>query len=311
MATNVSIIIACRNEEKYIGKCLDSIISQNYPKEKIEVLIIDGMSEDKMKEIVKNYSENYPFIKIFENPQRYTSFGLNVGIKNSKGKIIIRMDAHASYEKDYISKCLKYLKEYNVDNVGGVIKTLPAKNTIVAKAIALALSSRFGVASDFRLGSKTPKFVDTVFGGCYKKEVFEKIGYYNENLIRSQDLEFNLRLKKAGRKILLVPEILAYYYSQDNFRDFFWHNFRDGVWATYPLKFVKIPFRQRHYLPLIFILTLPLSIWPYILFSFFFSAQITVREKDFRYLFLMPIAFAYRHFSYGLGSIWGLIKLLK
>ena len=307
----VSIVIPCRNEEKFIRKCLNSIIEQDYPKENFEVLVVDGSSEDRSKEIVKSFSEKYSFIKLLENPQRYTPFGLNIGIKNSRGEIIARMDAHAGYEKDYISKCVKYLKEYDADNIGGVMKTLPTADTIIAKAIAVCLSHPFGAASDFRLGSKKPKLVDTVFGGCYKREVFEKIGYYNENLIRSQDLEFNLRLKKAGRKILLVPEILAYYYSQDNFRDFFWHNFRDGVWAIYPLKFVKFPFKLRHYLPLIFILILPLSIWPYILFSLFFSAQITVREKDFRYLFLMPIAFAYRHFSYGLGSIWGLIKLLK
>jgi len=306
----VSIVIPCRNEEKFIRKCLNSIIEQDYPKENFEVLVVDGSSEDRSKEIVKSFSEKYSFIKLLENPQRYTPFGLNIGIKNSRGEIIARMDAHAGYEKDYISKCVKYLKEYDADNIGGVMKTLPTADTIIAKAIAVCLSHPFGAASDFRLGSKKPKLVDTVFGGCYKREVFEKIGYYNENLIRSQDLEFNLRLKKAGRKILLVPEILAYYYSQDNFRDFFWHNFRDGVWAIYPLKFVKFPFKLRHYLPLIFILILPLSIWPYILFSLFFSAQITVREKDFRYFFLMPIAFAVRHFGYGLGSIWGLIKIL-
>jgi len=306
----VSIVIPCRNEEKFIRKCLNSIIEQDYPKENFEVLVVDGSSEDRSKEIVKSFSEKYSFIKLLENPQRYTPFGLNIGIKNSKGKIIIRMDAHASYEKDYISKCLKYLKEYNVDNVGGVIKTLPAKNTIVAKAIALALSSRFGVASDFRLGSKTPKFVDTVFGGCYKKEVFEKIGYFNENLIRSQDMEFNLRLKKAGGKILLVPDIAAYYYPQATLAGFLKHNFEDGIWAILPLKFAKMPFKLRHYIPLIFVLTLPLSIWPYLLLSLFFSVQIAIREKDFRYFFLMPIVFANRHISYGWGSIFGLVKIL-
>jgi len=309
----ISIIIPCRNEEKFIAKCLESITSQDYPKEKLEVLVIDGMSEDKTREIINKFKiKNLKFkIQLIDNPKKYTPLGLNIGIKNARGGIIIRMDAHAIYSKDYILKCVKYLKEYNADNVGGVIKTRPAKNTITARAIALSLSNPFGAASDFRIGSREIKEVDTVFGGCYKREVFEKIGFFNENLIRSQDIEFNLRLKRAGGKILLAPDIISYYYPKGNLKDFFISNFRDGVWAIYPLKFVKIPFKLRHYLPLIFILTLPLNILSYILLSLFFSVQVALREKDFRYLSLMPIVFACRHIGYGIGSIFGLIKLLK
>lgn len=307
----VSIVIPCCNEENFISKCLESIIEQDYPKEKLEVLVVDGMSEDKTREILKEYSEKYSFIKLLDNPKKFTNFAFNIGIKEAEGEIIALMGAHAGYEKDYVSKCVKYLKEYDADNVGGVIKTLPAENNLIAKAISICLSHFFGAGgSYFRLGLKKPKEVDTVFGGCYKKEVFEKIGYFNENLLRSQDLEFNLRLERAGGKILLVPDIVAYYYPQNNFKDFFWHNFNDGVWAIYPLKFVKFPFKLRHYLPLIFILTLPLSIWPYILLSLIFSFQIAIREKDLRYFFLIPIAFFCRHFGYGLGSIFGLMKLI-
>ena len=306
----VSIIIPCRNEEKYIGKCLDSIINQDFPKENLEVLVIDGMSEDKTKEIIEKYANQYSFIKLLENSKKFTPFGLNIGVKEAKGEIILRMDAHASYEKDYISKCLKYLKEYNADNVGGILKTLPAENTISAEAIALSLSHPFGVGTSyFRLGAKEPREVDTVFGGCYKREVFEKIGLFNENLKRSQDIEFNLRLKRTGGKILLVPDIISYYYPKSNLEDFFLHNFEDGTWAVLPLKFVKTPLKLRHYIPLIFVLTLPLSIWPYIPISLFFSAQIAFCEKDPRLFFVMPLIFATRHFGYGLGSIFGLIKL--
>jgi len=221
------------------------------------------------------------------------------------------MDAHAGYEKNYVSKCVKYLKEYNADNVGGIIKTLPGKNTLFAKAIAICLSHFFGVGgSYFRTGTEEPKWVDTVFGGCYKREVFDKIGLFNENLIRSQDMEFNLRLKKSRGKILLHPEIVSYYYPKSNLKDFFLHNIKDGIWAIYPLKFVKMPFRLRHYIPLIFILTLPLSVWPYLPLSLFFSARIAFREKNFRLFFIMPLAFGVRHIGYGLGSIIGLLKLI-
>jgi len=321
----VSIIIPYRNEEKFIGKCLDSIINQDYPKENLEVLVVDGMSEDRTREIIQRYSQQYPFIKLLENPQKFTPFGLNIGIKKSRGEVIIRMDAHAGYEKDYVSKCVKYLEEYNADNVGGVIKTLPAKDNLIAKAIAICLSHPFGVASDFRLGIKEPKEVDTVFGGCYKRDVFEKIGLFNEKLKRSQDMEFNLRLKRAGGKILLVPEIIAFYYPHSNFKKFLKHNFNDGVWAIYPLKFgIKI-FSLRHLLPLIFVggliglfllslfskfffLLFSLALFFYFLMSLYFSLKIAKKEKDLRFLFLMPLVFANRHFGYGFGSLWGIVR---
>jgi len=325
----VSIIIPCRNEEKFIGKCLNSIINNDYSKESLEILVIDGMSEDKTKEIVEKYTKQYLYIKILENPNKFTPFGLNIGVKNARGDIIIRMDAHSTYEKDYISKCIKYLNQYNADNVGGIWKIMPRTHTLINKAIVFASSSIFGAGDAYyRRGySRGPKWVDTVFGGCYKKEVFEKIGLFNENLIRSQDMEFNLRLKRAGGKILLVPDIISYYYPKSNLKDFFRHNFSDGIWSTYPLKFEVRIFSWRHLVPLFFVSSLILSLFfsfffwqarlffdlifgSYVFLSLFFSVKISFK-KGFQYLFLMPIVFATRHFGYGLGSIWGIVKLLR
>jgi len=306
-----SILIPCRNEEKFIGRCLDSIIAQDYPKDKLKIFVIDGMSDDKTRKIVRDFSEENSFMKLLENPKKITPCALNIGIKNAKGDIIIRMDAHATYQNDYISKCVKYLQEYNVDNVGGTMITLSQSNTFIGRSIVKVLTSRFGVGnSDFRTEVSQPKETDTVFGGCYRKEVFEKVGLFNENLARSQDMEFNLRLKRAGGKILLAPDIVTYYYPKSNLKDFFLHNFEDGIWAIYPLKFVKLPLRLRHYIPLIFVLTLPLSIWPYILLSLFFSLEIAMKEKDFKLFLVIPVAFAARHFGYGFGSVIGLIRVL-
>jgi len=325
----VSIIIPCRNEEKIISKCLDSVVTNDYPKNNLEVLVVDGMSTDRTKEILEKYSQSYPFIKILENPNKFTPFSLNIGIKQARGDVIMRLDAHATYQKDHISKCLKYLEEYEVDNVGGAVKAVSLNNKSISKAIAFSLSSPFGVGgSYFRLGVKKPIFVDTVFGGCYRKKIFKEIGLFNEKLIRSQDLEFNLRLKRSGGKILLAPDIVSQYYPKSNLRDFFSHNISDGIWSIYPLKFVKIPFSLRHYLPLVFILTLLISVLLslflssfmtlfifilaiYFLFSFYFSCKIVLQERKLRYLLLMPIVFATRHFGYGLGSLLGLIKLLE
>jgi len=324
----VSVIIPCRNEEKFIRKCLDSIIVQDFPKEELEILVVDGMSGDKTREILKKYQEKYSFIKVLDNPKKITPSDLNIGIKNSKGDIIIRMDSHAFYQKNYISRCLNYLERYKADNVGGAVRTLPAKNTLVANAIAISLSHFFGAGgSHFRTGAEKPKWVDTVFGGCYKKEVFKRVGLFNENLVRSQDMEFNLRLKRTGGKILLAPDIISYYYPKSNFRDFFFHNIKDGIWAVYPLRFVKMPFRLRHYIPLIFSLSLffslALSIFfvsgkvlfvlifgSYLFLDLFFSLKISLK-KGLKYFFILPAVFTIRHFGYGIGSLVGVIRLFK
>ena len=209
----VSIIIPCRNEEKFIARCLNSVLGQDYPKDKIEILTVDGRSDDGTKQMIKKYIQQYPFIKLLDNPKRVTPAAFNIGIKNSYGELIIIMGAHSIYEKNYISKCVEHLKKYHADNVGGIWKIMPAKNTLINKAIVFASGSAFGAGNAYyRKGySKGVKWVDTVFGGCYKKEVFEKIGLFNENLKRNQDLEFNLRLRKAGGKILLCPDIIIYY----------------------------------------------------------------------------------------------------
>ncbi len=205
----VSILIPCRNEEKFIAECLESVLAQDYSDK--EILLVDGMSTDKTREIAGKYKE----VKILNNEKKITSSALNIGIKNAAGEIIIRMDAHAKYEKNYVSKCVYYLNKYKADNVGGTIKTLASKNTIIAKAIAKSLSSFFGAGSSlFRTGTKECVWVHPVFGGCFKKGLFDKIGYFNENLIRSQDMEFNLRLKRFGGKILLTPDIISYYYTR-------------------------------------------------------------------------------------------------
>ena len=326
---SVSIIIPCRNEEKFIGKCLDSIIAQDYPKENLEVFVADGMSDDKTREIVADYCQKYSFIKLLDNPRKFTPFALNIGIKNSSGKIIVRMDAHADYAKDYVSRCIGAMNDSDADNVGGRVMVMPRDNSLASRAIALCLSSFFGAGNAiYKIKIvKKPVEVDTVFCGCYRKEVFDKIGFFDERMTRSQDMEFNMRLKRAGGKIMIFPGIVVKYFSKASFSDFFVHNFWDGVWAVYPLKFVKMPLKLRHYIPLIFflgslsllivaffwkpaILALATSIIFYFAVSLCFSLEVAIREKEWHYVFLMPIAFAIRHFGYGIGSFYGIIKLL-
>jgi len=327
--TEVSVIIPCRNEEKYISHCLDSILANDYPKERLEILVVDGISQDNTRTIVKNYARKNNFIKLVDNPRGMKPCAFNLGIRKAVGEIVMIIGAHASIEKDYLSQCVRYLNEYQADNVGGIMVTVPRNNSLLAKAIAIALSSPFGVGNArFRIGSKKPIWVDTVFGGCFRKELFEKLGMFDENLIHSQDLEFNLRLRRQGGKILLVPDIKSYYYSLSDFKSFCRHNFRNGLWAIYPLKFVQhLPVSVRHLVPLSFVSSLillgigvffspiflgmfMLTFGLYMITNLYFSGKIALSEKKALFLVMMPFVFATLHLVYGFGSLLGIVKVL-
>jgi len=325
----VSVIIPCHNEEKFITRCLDSVIAQEYPKDKLEVLVVDGMSKDGTHGIVEDYIRKYSYIRLLDNPKTITPCGLNLGIRNATGELILWMSAHNEYEKEYVQKCIKYMKRYDADAVGGIIKPIPRNNSFIGKSICIAISHPFGVGnSAFKVGSKQPKWVDTAFGVCYKKEIFGKIGFFNEELVRGQDMEFSMRLKKAGLRTLLVPEIISYYYARSDLKSFVERNFVNGLWAILPFRYTNIiPISLRHLVPLLFVLSLTtfglltfvsslsssillLMVGSYFLLNIYFSVKIAIKEKDLGLLFVMPIIFVTLHFSYGLGSLYGVIKLL-
>lgn len=327
----VSIVIPCRNEEQWIASCLDSIIANDFPKDKLEVLVVDGMSEDGTRAVLDAYACRYPFIKIFSNPNRVTPVAFNIGIRHARGDLIMIMSAHATYALDAIRKCAEYSNQYNADNVGGVWKICPRKNGLLDKGIGLALSHPFGVGgARYRTGTDTePRWVDTAAYGCYKREVFSKVGLFNERLIRGQDMEFNLRLKKAGGKTLLVPDVVINYYARSDFVSFIKHNFRNGVWAIVPFLYSPImPVGWRHLAPLIFILGLlgsavlamlqPVGMaaflglgGAYVAANLAASAHIVLKERDVRCLAVMPVVFASLHLSYGIGSLCGVAKIVS
>ncbi|MFN8486682.1 MAG: glycosyltransferase family 2 protein [Caldilineaceae bacterium] len=324
----VSVIIPCLNEQRFIAHCLGAITYSDYPKEKLEILVVDGMSKDGTREIIQQYEKEYPFIKLVDNPQKITPIAMNLGIQKATGQVIMVMGAHAVYEKDYITKCIKYLYAYDADNIGGVMLTKPSAKSLIAQGIALTMSSQFGVGNSiFRTGSTSVREVDTVFGGCYKRDVFDKIGLFNEQLIRSQDMELNVRLKKAGGKILLHPDIKCYYYARSTLKEFVKHVFKDGQWAIYPLKFGSSLFYPRHMVPLLFVSTLItllilalfsdlfglaffILLFIYIFASTFFGIRIALAERDFHLLYLMPLLFGIRHFVYGFGSLFAIFKII-
>jgi glycosyltransferase involved in cell wall biosynthesis len=325
----VSIVMPCLQELSHIGAALDTVVAQNYPNERLDVLVVDGMSEDGTREIIREFSIRYPFIRLLDNPRRNTPAALNIGIQASQGEVIVRMDAHTTYETDYVTESVRALSETGADVVGGVCNTVPERDSIFGWPIALALSHPFGVGNAYyKIGHTTEQTrVDSVPFGCYRKELFEQIGMFDENVPRNEDTDFYHRVKASGGQIVLVPSIVCYYRARSDFWAFARHILRNGFIVTYFLKSGKIQFFYRHLVPLAFVSTVLLSagltafhtvfLWlliavlsTYSLTNFVVSLRVAIYKRNFRYLALLPIVFAVLHWNYGLGSLFGLMRAL-
>jgi len=323
----ISVMIPCRNERKYIGVCLDSVVANTYPKDKLEVLVVDGMSEDGTRDILRTYSERYPFIKMLDNPKKLIPHALNIGIAHAKGNIVVRLDAHARYDVPYLAKCVEHLENSSADNVGGVRKTEPQEDTFIGKAIAYSVSSPFTAGNAFfRVGTSRARWVDTVFGGCYRKEVFTRVGVLNEALERAEDREFNQRLRDSGGKILLAPDIQCTYYARSGLLEFIRWTMVGSSWLFFASKVARRKiFAFRNFVPLAFLGSLVVSFaaaWFVPLFWWVFKGIISVyglasigcavplarKERDLRYLLAAPLVFALIHIMYAVGSVYGILK---
>ena len=323
----LSVICPVYNEEKYIAGCIDSILAQDYPKDNLEVIFADGMSTDRTREIVSEYSDKYPWIRIIDNPKRIVPPALNAAIETSRGDIIMRLDAHASYEPNYFSTLVAALDTYQADNVGSVCKTDVLHKTSKSLAIREVLSHPLGVGnSAFRTGIDKAKEVDTVPFGCWRRSVFERFGNYDERLVRNQDIELNKRIKAGGGKIVIVPYTFCTYYARETFSKLARNNYGNGKWNILTVYYTRQlkSLSLRHFIPLFFVLSLLLPVvagffwhplwWicvaSLLLYTFavsLISARIAIRKHlDFFYL---SAAFFVLHLSYGWGSLVGLLKL--
>lgn len=328
MLEKVTIIIPCRNEVRHIGLCLESVFAGDYPGEQLEVLVVDGMSSDGTRQVVEEYAKERPNLTLLDNPKRTIPAAMNIGIRHSTSEIILKVDAHDVYQQDYVRKCVEHMRLYDADNAGGMQKAVPRDATFSGRAIALALGRSFGTGNGlFRRGTKQPVWSDTAFSGCYRRSVFDKIGLYDENIARSEDIAINSNIRKAGGRVLLVPHIVTAYYARSTLREFSLHNFDNGFWITYPMRFGRLLFSLRHVIPLLFVTflglgTLSCLIWKitwvpfiallsvYLVLGLTSSTAIAYKEKSLPYLFLMPLIFLSMHVQYGLGSLWGLLRAL-
>jgi glycosyltransferase involved in cell wall biosynthesis len=320
----VSVVLPCRNEERYIAHCLDSVLATSYPLDRLEILVVDGMSEDGTRAILDRYARRYPAIRVLDNSGRITPAALNTAIRAAAGTVIVRMDAHVVYPPQYIPRLVTALETSEADNVGGVITTLPADDTVMARAIAVALAHPFGVGNAyFRIGVGGPRWVDSVPFGCFRREVFDRVGLFDEDLVRNQDDEFNLRLIKHGGRILLLPEVVSYYFARRSLRDVARMYYQYGYFKPLVAKKLDRVMTVRQLVPALFLLSLLAT---GVLAPWFLAARVAgiaiagsyaalllgcaaaaARRHGWRVSLALVAVFPTVHCSYGFGSLRGVL----
>jgi len=323
----VSVVVPCLNERKNIRNCIESLINNNYPRELLEILIIDGMSEDGTLEIIEELCKENSNVYLINNKNRITPVALNLGVLNAKGDFIMIAGAHTWFPPNYISKLVNYQSNSDAAVVGGALETKTNKINAKSLAITKVLSNKFGVGNSyFRIGASDSLRVDTVPFGLYKRSVFQEVGYYNEKLIRNHDIELSKRILKKGLKIYLLPDVVCYYFARENYKDLAKNNFQNGLWNVLTVYITKSlrSLSIRHYIPLLFILALLLPVifavivflpfilmtltvfFIYVLSLIFISFKLTRKPELF---FNIIWSFIVIHFSYGFGSLVGSFEI--
>ena len=320
---SVTLIMPIRNEAAFIERSLGAVLAQDYPAELLEVLVVDGMSDDGTRDIVAQMLEDRPSSRLLDNPRRIVPTAMNIGLEDASGDVIVRVDGHAVVEPDFVSQCIQALDETGADCVGGSIRTV--STTATAQAIAEAMGSPFGVGdARFRTTHDRSMWVDTLAFGAYRRQVFDRVGLFDEELVRNQDDEFNYRLRAAGGRIWLDPRIRSTYYARSTFRSLWRQYYQYGYWKVRVFQKVPGSAQLRHWAPPLFALAvlgglvgsilLPVLRVPYlggllvyVAASLIASALVAAR-KGWRHLLRLPIVFATLHLAYGLGFWAGMIR---
>lgn len=327
---DISIIVPCFNELKYIDGLVSSVLNQTFDIKRLELIIVDGGSSDGTHTKLRSLKSRFPFMRIFFNPLRTVPNALNIGIKQARGRFIARMDVHAKYPKNYLERLHKASLASKAANVGCCIKTLPGNRSSKALAIAYALSNPFGVGNSyFRIGINKPRKVDTVPFGFFRRELFAKIGGFDTEIPCGEDHELNARIKKAGMDVYLIPGDEIHYYSRDNFTKLATMMFQYGLSRPIVNKKIGSPATVRQFAPLILVLTLLISMLLAPFSTFFLHLFIGVgvlylsanavaaalsarhaRRRHIKIWWQTALAFGICHFSYGIGYIAGLLSLV-
>ena len=321
----ISVILPVRNEERYIDACVASIFAQDYPADQMEVIFVDGCSEDRTVALLDRQREAHPQIIVLHNPNRTVPYAMNIGIAHSRGEVIVRLDAHAEYPPDYVRLSVETLLTKECDNAGGVFET--RGRGFMGEAIAEMLKTPLGVGNaTYRLTTEDG-YVDTVPFGCWRRELFDRIGGFDERMTRNQDNELNFRIRKSGGKIYLNHNIRVLYYCRDTIRGIMKMGFMNGKWNVITMTLVPGSMGVRHFVPLAFVLStillvlltlltrsmlfgglLALEWGAYLLLDFFYAYTIA-KEKGWRFFPVEVILYPAFHFAYGFGSLRGITAL--
>lgn len=322
----VSLCVVAYNEEKAIGALLEDIKKQNYPHDKMEIILIDSASTDSTKAIMSAFSEEdngFIRVSVRDNPKRVQAAGWNVAINASECDVIMRIDAHASITESFVSKNVKQLEsgEYVV---GGQRPNISETDTPWSNTLLLAESSMFGSSiAPFRKGQKKA-YVKSVFHGAYRREVFEKAGVFHEYLGRTEDNELHYRIREAGYKICYDPEIISYQHVRNSWTKMLKQKFGNGKWIGLTLGVCPRCLSLYHFVPFAFVLAIILSLvlnfvgisLPLTILTCAYAAvdiwmsvlSVLYQDKHWQYL-LLPIIFLSLHLAYGIGTLVGVIWL--
>lgn len=312
----ISVICPTFNEEENIKNVLEFFVSSSFPRK--ELLIIDGKSDDGTQQIVQDYAKRYDNIRLLQNKKKYVPFALNVGIKNSSGDPIIRLDAHTEYSKDYFEKILETFEETGADIVGGPMRA--EGKSEFQRAVAYCTSTKFGIGDSKIHNERYKGESDHVYLGAWKRKIFDEIGYFDERLYRNQDDEFHYRAKSLGKRIYLNPEIRSFYYPRSNINSLIKQYFQYGLFKPLVVKKIKSEIKLRHIIPSVFVLYLlliPLAIINllylspliiYIITDMLFSI---LNRNSLWNKMISLIVFPILHICYGIGFLLGISKTFK
>jgi len=319
----VSIIMPVRNEVGFIERVIQNVLDSDYPAEKMEILVVDGMSDDGTRDVIRQLSESDKRVRMVDNSQRIVPTAMNIGIEAMRGDFFTRIDGHTEVPKDFIARSIQCLYEHpDAWVAGGSIKT--AANTYIGRAIASAMQSPIGVGNArFRLG-EYEGWVDTLAFGTHHKWIVDRIGAFDEGLVRNQDDEFNFRIVRAGGKIWMSKDIQSTYFSRGSLGKLRRQYFQYGFWRIRTLQKHKRPASVRQLAPLLFVLSLFLLgsaglVWkPFgivlvvevilYLLTLIIGTMDVGHKSGWRYAPVAPMIFAVLHFAYGFGSLWGLVR---
>jgi glycosyltransferase involved in cell wall biosynthesis len=312
-----------RNEGSFIHQALDAVLAQTYPLDRMEIIIADGMSTDNTRQVVRDYQQKFPNIRLVDNEGKIAPTGLNAALQLARGDIVVRVDGHCIIQPDYVQRCVDHLGQEDVDGVGGPMETVG--ETPVAQAIALAMSSPFGVGgSAFRTIKDRKMFVDTVAFPAYKQETIRKAGLFDEELVRNQDDEYNFRLREMGGRILMTPDIRSSYYSRSSFKSLWRQYFQYGYWKVRVMQKHPRQMSLRQFVPPTFVgaliilsvlslfmnetrILLALVVAAYLMANLAATLLTTARTAGGSWPYL-PFAFGTLHIAYGAGFLFGLMK---